>query len=91
MKRLTQRGRHTVLPIVGERLTGVKIGLHRLPELIFGERGDESCIQIEDPVILLKRGRHEIKLKTREPHELTVLVELIGVADLMVDVSPGWV
>jgi hypothetical protein len=81
-KKLIGRGRHTVLPIVGETVQELKLG--RMTALVFSaEGGPESDVVIEEAIILI-RGSHERVLEgskpgeTWNPNELGPLLELIG-------------
>lgn len=81
-KKLTGRGRHTVLPIIGDTVRELKLG--RLTALVFcSDEDGESELLIEDAVTLI-RGSHERTLtgskhgETWNPRELGPLLELIG-------------
>jgi hypothetical protein len=82
-KKLTTRGRHTVLPIVGDTLLELRLG--RMTAFIFASDEDgESEVLIEDAITLV-RGSQERVLhgskfgETWNPRELGPLLELIGV------------
>src|SRR5262245_32446465 len=83
-KKLTRRGLHTVLPIVGDSLVEVCLSTCRLPTLVFkAEDGTEAELTIKES-ILLKRGEQELFLtgskpgETFDPKGLAPLLELLG-------------
>lgn len=83
-KKLYARGRHTVLPIVGDTLIELDLGIRRLASLVFkAAEGDESELTIEDQ-ICLRRGESERILAgskpgvTFDPKGLSPLLELLG-------------
>jgi hypothetical protein len=84
-KKLTHRGRHTILPIVGDILLEVSLSSRRGPVLIFLATDEtQSELQIEDPRLILKRGEHEIQVDRRiagstfSPNEWVPLLEALG-------------
>jgi hypothetical protein len=81
-KKLVQRGRHLVLPIVGDTVRELKLG--RLTTVVFSaESSVESELQIEEAITLI-RGHHELTLEgskpggTWNPKALGPLLDLIG-------------
>jgi hypothetical protein len=83
-KKLTPRGRHTVLPIIGDTLVEVCLSTCRPPTLVFkGADGSESELRIEDS-ITLNRGEQERLLdgsmpgESFKPETLSPLLELLG-------------
>ena len=85
-KRLTSRGRHTVLPIIGDTLVEVRLSMCSLPALVFkAEDSTEAEITIED-CTTLRRGTQERLLEGSKPgtsfnpKELAPLLELLGSA-----------
>ena len=85
-KKLRSRGRHTVLPIVGDTLVAVRLSMCSLPALVFkAEDGSEAELTIED-CTTLRRGEREQLLEGSKPgssfnpKELAPLLELLGSA-----------
>ena len=83
-KKVTSRGRHTVLPIVGDTLVEIRLSMCSLPALVFkAEDGTEAELTIEDRTTL-RRGDHERLLEGSKPgtsfnpKELAPMVELLG-------------
>jgi hypothetical protein len=83
VKRLGRRGRHTVLPLVGDTLVELCLGTHRSTTLVFEDTdGGQSELVLEDAV-LLRRGRDERVLDgakpgaTYNPKLLSPLLELL--------------
>jgi hypothetical protein len=83
-KKLMSRGRHTVLPIVGDTLVEVRLSMRSLPALVFKkEDGSEAELTIED-CTTLRRGEQEQLLEGSKPgssfnpKELAPLLELLG-------------
>jgi hypothetical protein len=83
-KKLSGRGRHTVLPIVGDALVEVRLSTRSLPALVFrAADGSESELRIADR-LSLRRGECERVLEgsqpgaTFNPKELSPLLELLG-------------
>ena len=83
-KKLTSRGRHTVLPIIGDTLVEIRLSVCHLPALIFKAEDDsEAEITIED-CTTLRRGDQERLLEGSKPgtsfnpKELAPLLELLG-------------
>lgn len=81
-KKLSGRGRHTTLPIIGDMVLELKLG--RMTALVFKSDEDgESELLIEEPIAFI-RGSHERMLtgskpgETWNPRELAPLLELIG-------------
>ena len=52
MKRLTQRGEHTVLPIGGGILGEMIVSIDGGPVLVFRGMEEESQVEIEDQIVL---------------------------------------
>ena len=85
-KKLTSRGCHTVLPIVGDTLVEVRLSISSLPALVFkAEDGSEAELTIEDRTTL-RRGEQEQLLEGSKPgssfnpKKLAPLLELLGSA-----------
>lgn len=83
MKQLTHRGRHTVLPLVGDLVVELCLGTRHLTTLAFeAPDGSQSELVLEDAV-LLRRGRDERLLVATKPgasynpRHLAPLLELI--------------
>jgi hypothetical protein len=83
-KKLTSRGRHTVLPILGDTLVEIRLSMCSLPALVFkAADSNEAELTIEDS-ITLKRGDQERLLEGSKPgvsfnpKELAPLLELLG-------------
>ena len=83
-KALTGRGRHTVLPIVGDTLVELRLEAGGRPAFVFGAAGGgESELTVEGPV-RLRRGEYERPLRGArpgpgfDPRGLAPLVELLG-------------
>jgi len=84
-KKLTSRGRHTVLPIVGDTLIEIRLSMCAMTALVFkAEDGSEAEITIEDCTTLW-RGDQERLLEGSKPgtsfnpKELAPLLELLGI------------
>src|SRR5262249_19390904 len=85
-KKLTSRGRHTVLPIIGDTLVEIRLNMCSLPALVFkAVDGSEAEITIED-CISLRRGDQERLLEGSKPgtsfnpKELAPVLEVLGSA-----------
>ena len=85
-KKLASRGRHTVLPIVGDTLVEIRLSMCTSPALVFkAEDGSEAELTIED-CVTLRRGDQERLLEgakpgsSLNPKELAPLLELLGSA-----------
>jgi uncharacterized protein DUF6188 len=85
-KKFTSRGRHTVLPIVGDTLVEIRLSMCSLPALVFrAEDGREAELTIEDRTTL-RRGDQERLFEGSKPgtsfnpKELAPLLELLGSA-----------
>lgn len=85
-KKLTSRGRHTVLPIIGDTLVEIRLSTCNPPALVFkAEDGSETELRIEDRM-KLRRGDQEQLLEGTKPgssfnpKELAPLLELLGCA-----------
>jgi hypothetical protein len=83
-KKLTARGRHTVLPIVGDTLVEIRLNMRNDPALVFRAADDtEAELSIQD-CICLRRGDQERILEgpkpgeSFNPQELAPLLELLG-------------
>jgi hypothetical protein len=81
--KLQRRGRHTVLPIIGDTLAELRLSAARAPALGFqAPDGSESEITVHDG-IALRRGDCDLMLPDSEadamhPMSLSPLLELIG-------------
>ena len=93
MRKLTTRGRDTVLPILGDTLVELRLSVHSAPALVFRAADDsEAELTIEDG-ICLRRGDQEQLLEGSKPGEsfnpqaLAPLLELLGgeVADAVAE------
>lgn len=83
-KNLSRRGRHTVLPFVGDTMVELRLSTQQSPALVFqSAEGAESELRIDD-CITLRRGEYERLLNgakpgvTFKPDELSPLLELLG-------------
>ncbi len=83
-RKLTRRGRSTVLPIVGDTVVEVRLSTRTMPALVFlASDWTEAELAIEDR-ITLGRGGEERVLEgskpgvTFDPNSLAPLVELLG-------------
>lgn len=83
-RKLTARGRHTVLPILGDRLVELRLSVCSAPALVFRAVDDgEAEITIEDG-ICLRRGDQVRRLEGAKPgasfnsQALAPLLELLG-------------
>jgi hypothetical protein len=83
VKKLQERGRDTVLPIVGDMVVEIRLSIRTLPAIVFrAPDGGESEITVED-CIVLRRGNQEDILEgskpgtTLNPKTLGPLLELL--------------
>jgi hypothetical protein len=83
-RQLTTRGRHTVLPILGDTLVELRLSARSAPALVFRAADDsEAELTIEDG-ICLRRGDQERVLDGAKPGEsfnppaLAPLLEFLG-------------
>lgn len=84
MKRLTQRGRHINLPIVGDTVSEVCLSMSRLCSIVFQDSGGgESQVEFEEAITLV-RGDVTLYLvgsrpgRTYAPQQLGPLADLLG-------------
>jgi hypothetical protein len=82
-RKLQARGRHTVLPIVGDMVVEIRLSVRTLPAIVFrAPDGGESEITVED-CIVLRRGNQEYVVQgpkpgtTFNPMALSPLLELL--------------
>lgn len=66
-KRLGRRGRHTVLPLVGDTLVELCFGTHRLTTLVFETTDGVQSELVLGDAVLLRRGRDERVLDSAKP------------------------
>ena len=83
-RQLAQRGRHCLIPIIGDKVVEFRVGTSCLPTLLFcGEDGVESRLEIAQTVDL-RRGEWTTTLEgakpgiTYDPTQVQPLLELIG-------------
>lgn len=83
MKKLTQRGQHIVLPIVGNILSELAFRVDRCPILVFRDTEGECELQIEDQIVLVSRSAEELLPHAKpgptfDPKRLGRLLDLLG-------------
>jgi hypothetical protein len=84
VRKLTHRGLHKVLPIVGDTLVEISLSTCRLPVLVFkAEDGSEAELTIEECITLThgNQERHLVGSKPGalfNPKELAPLLQLLG-------------
>jgi hypothetical protein len=83
-KKLISLGRHTILPIVGDTVTEIRLSTCSMPAVVFrAGDGSEAELTIEER-IMLARGKEERVLEgskpggTFNPAGLSPLLELLG-------------
>ena len=83
-KKFIKRGMNVEIPIIGDKVTEIRLSLNKMPRLIFQDfQGEESQITFEE-TITLSRPNEQITMKGSKPgtswypQGLTPLVELLG-------------
>ncbi len=77
-KRLTLRGRHTILPIVGDTVVEIHVSAHRGPVIILADvDGRESMIELADQ-FTIGRGIDLRAIEHQHATQLSPLLELVG-------------
>jgi hypothetical protein len=77
-KALIQRGRHTVLPIVGDTVAEICIAAHRGPAIIVVDADrNESIIELSDR-FTIERSAEIRMIEYNQANRLSPLLELVG-------------
>ncbi len=83
-KTLRRAGRHTILPVVGDTLVELTIGVSKLPLFVFrAEDGGESELRIEDCLLVMRDDHEILKVESKrnarfDPQGLSPLLCLLG-------------
>lgn len=83
MKKLTKRGQHTVLPILGGVVSELTFRVDGCPIIVFRGTEAESQLEIEDQIVLVSRSGEELLPYARPgsdfaPGRLGRVLDLLG-------------
>lgn len=85
MKKLTKRGQHTVLPILGGIVSELTFRVDGCPIIVFRGTEAESQLEIEDQIVLVSRSGEELLPYARPgsdfaPRRLGRILDLLGLS-----------